>query len=428
MTTPAGWYDDGSGRQRWWDGQQWTEHFAPVAEPETPAEPESPVVPETPTGHEAPTEPGDATTEPGEPGEPDVPASGTSEPASETVITPDAPAETVVAPEPAPSWSAPGATAPTTPLPGEVPPYAAAAAAYPSQPQPYPAPAAPAYPGASAGYPGTTGAYPPAAQSYPVAGYAAPYGAAAPAGPAPLSVVGLVGLGLAVVGTIIACIPVIAAIGWVILGAGFIVSLISLFLKGRKWPGITGLIVSVVGTIISVVVIVVWFATSLGQAIESGPDAPPSIGIEEPEEGEDGGTGFGAPAEVVEGKLGEKLTVQQISGSADVTLTAASWSATNGTDFPPVNGGFLTVQLTWTGVDGETYVDPLYFSAETAEGTEGDYDFFTDGQIEGDGIGAGETVEGFVTFDVAQSASYVVIIQNEFFEEIARISVEPAVG
>ena len=28
MSTPAGWYDDGSGRQRWWDGGQWTEHFA----------------------------------------------------------------------------------------------------------------------------------------------------------------------------------------------------------------------------------------------------------------------------------------------------------------------------------------------------------------------------------------------------------------
>lgn len=27
MSTPAGWYDDGSGRQRWWDGTQWTEHL-----------------------------------------------------------------------------------------------------------------------------------------------------------------------------------------------------------------------------------------------------------------------------------------------------------------------------------------------------------------------------------------------------------------
>jgi len=26
--TPAGWYDDGWGRQRWWDGQRWTEYYA----------------------------------------------------------------------------------------------------------------------------------------------------------------------------------------------------------------------------------------------------------------------------------------------------------------------------------------------------------------------------------------------------------------
>lgn len=29
MSTPAGWYDDGSGRQRWWDGVQWTDQYAP---------------------------------------------------------------------------------------------------------------------------------------------------------------------------------------------------------------------------------------------------------------------------------------------------------------------------------------------------------------------------------------------------------------
>lgn len=33
---PPGWYDDGSGTQRWWDGQQWTESLAP-ATPQTPA-------------------------------------------------------------------------------------------------------------------------------------------------------------------------------------------------------------------------------------------------------------------------------------------------------------------------------------------------------------------------------------------------------
>ncbi len=38
MTNPvSGWYDDGTGRQRWWDGNQWTEHYAPQAQPAPPA-------------------------------------------------------------------------------------------------------------------------------------------------------------------------------------------------------------------------------------------------------------------------------------------------------------------------------------------------------------------------------------------------------
>jgi hypothetical protein len=36
--TPAGWYDDGSGRMRWWDGQQWTVQLAASgARPGTPS-------------------------------------------------------------------------------------------------------------------------------------------------------------------------------------------------------------------------------------------------------------------------------------------------------------------------------------------------------------------------------------------------------
>ena len=29
-TPPPGWYDDGQGRQRWYDGTQWTNHYAPA--------------------------------------------------------------------------------------------------------------------------------------------------------------------------------------------------------------------------------------------------------------------------------------------------------------------------------------------------------------------------------------------------------------
>ena len=36
-TTPPGWYDDGHGAMRWWDGARWTEHVA--APDPVPAEP-----------------------------------------------------------------------------------------------------------------------------------------------------------------------------------------------------------------------------------------------------------------------------------------------------------------------------------------------------------------------------------------------------
>jgi hypothetical protein len=38
-TTPAGWYPDSQnpGQQRYWDGTQWTEHFAPIASAPAPA-------------------------------------------------------------------------------------------------------------------------------------------------------------------------------------------------------------------------------------------------------------------------------------------------------------------------------------------------------------------------------------------------------
>src|SRR4051794_4043179 len=44
MTTPAGWYDDGSGTQRYWDGIQWTT--------ETRVQPPPPYVPPSPPGRQ----------------------------------------------------------------------------------------------------------------------------------------------------------------------------------------------------------------------------------------------------------------------------------------------------------------------------------------------------------------------------------------
>ncbi|AZH79133.1 hypothetical protein CSX12_12090 [Microbacterium sp. Y-01] len=202
MSTPAGWYDDGSGRQRWWDGQQWTEQYAPEAE--------------------AP--------------------SAEATPADDTAVTT--------------SYPAPGDSA--------------SAPAY----------SAPAYPGSTPGYPGAYSAAP-----SDLAG--APYGQPAPEDPKKLSVLGLVGLGLAVLGTILVFIPVVGFVGFILLAAAFVVSIISLFLKGRKWPGIAGLVLSVVGTIIGVVMSFIYlfaFAQGVSEEIDRLPSSSPSIEASAPAE------------------------------------------------------------------------------------------------------------------------------------------------
>lgn len=150
MSMPAGWYDDGSGRQRWWDGARWTDDFAPAQ--------------------------------------------------------------------------------------------------------------------AGAG-----------AQSAPPAHMAAPVTSASSERVAP--VLGFIGLGLAVLGTILAFIPAVFGVGVVVLLAGFVVSLIGLFRKGAaKWPSIVGMVLAVVGGIIGTIVFLVALVAGLPGPVDPivPTDAPSS--------------------------------------------------------------------------------------------------------------------------------------------------------
>ena len=47
MSTPAGWYPDpqAEGQQRYWDGNAWTEHQAPLVQPQQPTQPTQPAEP-----------------------------------------------------------------------------------------------------------------------------------------------------------------------------------------------------------------------------------------------------------------------------------------------------------------------------------------------------------------------------------------------
>lgn len=294
MTTPAGWYDDGSGRQRWWDGQQWTEHFAPETT-DAPAVSEEQLVveeqvAETPSIDDTVVRPSDET--PISPESPDP-----SQTASAGLTAQDV-------------NDAPGATAATTPLSDDLGAYSAPAA--PAYPVGAAAPSSDSYPGAAPTYPGSTTGYPAAAA----------YGQPGPEEPKKVSVLGLVGLGLAALGTILVFIPVIGFIGFFLLAAGFVVSLVSVFLKGKKWPGITGLILAVVGTIIGIVMSFVYlfaFAQGVSEEIDRMPTSSPSIEATAPSEteGTDGTEGTDAGVRPTAPEVAQGLTAILASTGAE---------------------------------------------------------------------------------------------------------------
>lgn len=81
------------------------------------------------------------------------------------------------------------------------------------------------------------------------------------------NIAGIIALIVASVGFIFACIPGALIVGWVLLPIGFILGIVSLFLKGKvKWQGIAAIIVSVVGTVIGVIVFTVVVATAFTDA------------------------------------------------------------------------------------------------------------------------------------------------------------------
>ena len=213
MTTPAGWYDDGSGNQRWWDGTQWTAHV--VARP-----------PQAPESHSA---------------SPAAPLASTSD--ADTEIAPFAP--------------------------------------------PFVLSASHAYPGSS----------PDAAQPASVAPAPASLSPTTSLPPRRMSVLGLVGLILAAVGVVLACIPLLALAGWVVLGLAFTISLVSLFFRHAKWPGIAGVSLTVIGAILAVAVSLVSLGLDTSPEADDVSSAPSSPGSGSSAQGDEGDRGED-PAEI----------------------------------------------------------------------------------------------------------------------------------
>lgn len=80
---------------------------------------------------------------------------------------------------------------------------------------------------------------------------------------------GIIALITAILGTIFACVPGALIIGWILLPIAFILSLVSLFLRGKKrGAGLAGLIISIVGTVIGVIVFLAVVSNAFDEAFD----------------------------------------------------------------------------------------------------------------------------------------------------------------
>ncbi|PWC05241.1 DUF2510 domain-containing protein [Agromyces badenianii] len=226
---PAGWYEDGTGGRRYWDGDAWTQYVAPGPEtvPSSQLGPESAITEVLPTGGDGPTIPF-------------VWGSQGSDAAGYAYgDAPTTPYPTTTPAAPAAPYAA---TAPTTP-------YAVALGHPDATTESYGAPSTKVLPG----HPFTE-----------------------PSNPGP-NVVGIIALVIAVVGLVFAFIPAVSGVAWILVPVAFVLSIVGLFLRGAKWPAVTGLIVSIIAAVVGLVMFVAFLIGSVGNAIDDIDEAIPDV-------------------------------------------------------------------------------------------------------------------------------------------------------
>jgi hypothetical protein len=228
---PAGWYEDGSGGRRYWDGDAWTQYVAPGPEtlPPTQVLPESSTTAASSSGDDGPT----------------IPyvwgarGSGGSDAAG--------------------SGSGDGPTAPAAGWNGEAEPYGAVDVSREAPTEDYGAPATMVLPRHPLTEPSFTepSHYEPSDRD--------------------LNVVGVIALGVAIVGLVFAFIPALSGFAWILVPVAFVLSIIGLSVRGAKWPAVTGLVVSIIAAVVGVVMLVNFVIGSVGTALDEIDEAIPDV-------------------------------------------------------------------------------------------------------------------------------------------------------
>ena len=173
---------------------------------------------------------------------------------------------------------------------------------------------------------------------------------------------GLVALGLAVFGALLAVIPATNGFSWLFLFAGFIVGIVGLTRKNQgKTTSLVAIIVSFLFWIVSIIVGVALIAGGVSDAVEEEMDSP---AISEPAE-EDAADD--APAEEEGARIGDTVTTP--NGVA-VTLSAIEYGVANPNDLliSEVRGSLVAVKMSMTNGSSEA----VSISGSSVNGTIGD--------------------------------------------------------
>ncbi|MCR2814324.1 DUF4352 domain-containing protein [Microbacterium jiangjiandongii] len=196
--------------------------------------------------------------------------------------------------------------------------------------------------------------------------YLPPGPPAAPPGNKPLNVLGLVAVISAGVGLILACVPAVMVVGWVLLVVGFVLGIVSLFRPGRgKALGISALIVSVVGTIVGFIVFIVVVGFAFAGLASSAADDSSEVVIDVP-----AATQSSAAGPVGEGTIDNPLPLGTpiITEDWEVTVHGVAFDQTeavmavNPYGSPPAEGFqyiLADVTMTYTG-DAAEGMMPLW--------------------------------------------------------------------
>lgn len=253
-----------------------------------------------------------------------------------------------------------------------------------------------------------------------------------------INVLGIIALVIAALGFLFACMPGWLIVGWVLLPVGFILGIVSLFLRGRgKALGITAIVVSVVGTIVGFVVFFSLFAGSFNDAFNSG--APVAVAPGGTDSETDGGTtdaGGGGGGEGTRENpypLGTTLTGEEWA----VTINSITFGATDAVmaenqfnQAPPEGYEYILVNTTavYSGPDSDfgwsISVDYVTPTGETMSTT----DTMAVGPGEFDGsqeLYTGGTVTGNIVLAVpsATAGDGVLAVTVDIFGDPAFVAV-----